>query len=330
MLHFKPDFLDWTLIRQGLSLSLARQVPLLIEGAASWLEENPVYREIFNDISRTAEALGAGSPEVSGYDISFAPGKISGGSFSLDTERRSALSEPVLFAAPLLFGRKQRTLLNLKGVTHPLVSFSTNQLQETLFSLLEPLGFYAGTVLRRFGFHGGGEGAAEVRIYPGEKTGFTFNPRIDSWESRDGGVVFSGPYMKDAGDIREVLSGEEGLDESRVRILEVRDSAGEGFYIYRVINVKLSGTGREIPLVLSGVVDTGKGREDFDRECYRALTRLKNSVRAVDEERLLPVNLVRELMPYSLFSEGIVIEQILEVCGESREIGATAELVRRF
>lgn len=330
MIHFKPDFLDGTLIRQGLSLSLARQVPLTLAGAVSWLEENPLYKNIFNDILQTADAMGAGYSESSGNDISFVPSGISGGSFSLDTYRESAVSEAVLFAAPLLFGRKQRTVLNLTGVTHPLVSFSTNQLQETLFSILELQGFYAGAVLKRYGFHGTGEGEAEVRIYPGEKTGFTFNPHIDSWENRDAGVVFSGPYMKDAGDIREVLSGEEGLDVSRVRILEVRNSAGEGFSLYRVLNVKLSGTGREIPLVLSGTVDTDRGRDNFEGECYRTLTRLKNSVRAIDEERLLPADLVRELMPYSLFSDGIVIESILEAYRRSREIGATAELFRRF
>ncbi len=330
MLHIKPDFLDWTLVRQGFSLSLARQVPLTLEGAVSWLEENPFYKNILNDISRAADAMGAGSPEVSGNDIIFTPSGISGGSFSLDTHRESALSETVLFAAPFLFGRKQRTLLHLKGVTHPLVSFSTNQLQETLFSLLELQGFYAGAVLKRYGFHGSGEGEAEVRIYPGEKTGFTFNPRIDSWETRDGGIVFSGPYMKDAGDIREVLSHEKGLDESRVRILEVQNSAGEGFYLFIVLNIKLSETGKEIPLVLSGAVDTRRGRDNFEDECYRTLTRLKNSVRAMDEERLLPAELVREIMPYSLFTEGIVPEKILEVYQDSSEIQATAELVKRF
>jgi RNA 3'-terminal phosphate cyclase len=327
---FKPDFLDWTLIRQGLSLSLARQVPITITGGASRLGANPQFKNILNDISRTADAMGIGSPELSGNDLSFNPSGISGGSFSLDTHRDSAVSETVLFTAPLLFGRKQRTLLNLTGVTHPLVSFSTNQLQDTIFSLLEGQGLYAGAVLKRYGFPGTGEGAAEVRIYPAEKTGIIFNPRLEECEIRDGGVVFSGPFMKDAAEIREVFAGERDLGEIRVRILEVQNSAGEGFYLYLVLSVTLTGSQKEIPLVLSGAVDTGRGREHFNTECYRTLAMLKNSVRAVHEERLLPVHLVREIMIYSLFSEGIGVEKILEFYPESREIEATAELVKAF
>jgi hypothetical protein len=236
----------------------------------------------------------------------------------------------VLFAAPLLFNRKQRTLLNLTGVTHPSVSFSTNQLQDTLFSLFQEQGLYAGAVLKRYGFQGSGEGAAEVRIYPAEKTGSEFDPRLEACEARDGGIVFSGPYMKDAAEIRDILTGENALDENSVRILEVQNAAGEGFYLYMVLSVKPAGSQNEIPLVLSGAVDTRRGREYFDTECYRRLAQLMNSARALHEERLLPVNLVREVMVYSLFAEGIVPERIVEAYEKNREIEATKELVKAF
>jgi hypothetical protein len=55
---------------------------------------------------------------------------------------------------------------------------------------------------------------------------------------------------------------------------------------------------------------------------------LMNSLRALHEKKLLPVDLVRELMIYSLFSEGIVLEKIPGIYPESREIEATAELVK--
>ena len=124
--------------------------------------------------------------------------------------------------------REFRTVLNITGVTHPVEYYPTHFINETLFSLLERMGLYAGIVLKRYGFHGTGGGRVEARVYPRGNlvpVDLTMQERIELRRAR---IIFSGPAIGFAEKMKSLIKSDLGLDVNAISIIEVLDCDGMG------------------------------------------------------------------------------------------------------
>ncbi len=293
----------WVHFRQALSLSLAWKRPITIGGGADFLVKTPALTPIFNDIKGIIANLNAGEFTETGGDLIFTPGSITFGRHRLETGPFSSGVEAALFLMPALFFQGFRSVLTVYGVTHPAGFHSTGFVKEALLPVLEGLGFYASLSLKRFGFHGSGEGEFEMRIYPHEiRRGGTMPVRPA--ESVAGARIFiAGMNLDLAARYRDYISRALGVSENLVSILEIRDAAGMGC----AVQVYL-GAGRQNHVLYRNIpVYNAAGDLVFDEaESLAVLDSLAGEAKSLAGGRNLPDPLVAETLPWLFLSGGTV------------------------
>lgn len=291
---------DWILIRQALSLSLLKNVPITIGGGAAFIDGNPDFRPILEDMARMTEELGAGRLTTEAESIIFEPRPLLPGTFRFDSGHLSSAVELLLFLMPALFHVDFRSVLELGGVTHSPLSCPTAFVKETLLAALEQMGLYGSLTLRRFGFHGSGGGAMESRIYPREKrSGKPWGG--DEAPALTGIKIFISRLDTGLAEIEKGIIAEKiGMDATRIAIIEVMDSDGPGN------GVQVVASCRGLPVVLFREMNlyNGKGELAFSEETLRVeIAGLAGETRLL-LEGTLPDRAVRELYPYRVLSGG--------------------------
>lgn len=291
----------------ALSLSLLKGEPVLVKNGFEFIENNYDLAPLYSDLKKTVFDTGAGMLNESGPDIMFYPEGLAGGTYDIQTDKYSSISEIELFLMPSLFYKGFRSVINYTGVTHCHLSYPTTFLKETLFSFLEKTGHYASLNLKRFGFYGSGGGLAESRIYPAEPVR---NGNILSFEGcRIEGVrIFMAKMnMEMAGREKEFIIKNAGVDESRVQIMEIIDADGYGNSIQ--VYVKCGG----VNVILSGDMEIYNSAGDFifeESRYYKTLSGLLGDAERLVKLKALPVYLTDELVPYLFLSGSDIPDQL--------------------
>ncbi|HOW83517.1 MAG TPA: RNA 3'-terminal phosphate cyclase [Spirochaetota bacterium] len=295
-LAVSPERPDWVALRQCLAVSLACLKPVVITGGAGFLENNPKYTPVYEDIRTACLALGAGSLDISGGDILFEPAAPRTGTFFLETGPFSSAVEVLLFLLPALFKNDFRTVVNFRGVTHSPHSYPTAFIKETLLPTLEKSGLYASLTLGRFGFYGSGGGMMEARAYPAEQKACDAGALFSGARSVEGVRVFIARASVDLAR-REVETIREGLGlpEGKVSILEIRDADGFGNTALAYVRC-----GDDM-MVLHRDMEMYDWRGDFIFEADMLASSISAFMRGVGDFLSggpAPVSLTRELVPF--------------------------------
>jgi len=301
--------LSWRKIRLALSLSLMRGEPVVIRNAFTFIESNFDFIPLYETVKRFFFDAGCGMLTDSGEDIQFVPEGIMYGTFDIDTGGYTPISEIELLLMPALFGSEFRSVINYRGVTHSHLSYPTTFLKESLFSLLERMGFYASMNLKRFGFYRSGGGLAESRIYPAE-----IKPCADLFafpeKSIEGAKVFmAGMNMEMAGREKEFLMRSLNLEDNRVQIMEVVDADGMG----NSIQVYVRCGAMHMIISRDMAIYNSAGDIVFDEaKYYSLLSGLVNETEKFIKTDYIPEYIITELIPYALISGSALPEKVKE------------------
>lgn len=287
--------IDWTAIRQSLALSLLSGRPVLIPGGGDYLKKNERLFPVMEDIEEACRVLGAGTIDWSGTDISFKPRRPAPGTFELKGGKFSSAMEVVLFLLPVLFELDFRTVLNITGVTHSVLSCTTSFVRESLYPLLEQAGLYASMSLRRFGFYGSGEGSLEVRAYPAERKEAVFTMQGGGYTLEGVRILFSGVLPELAKREKQQLCEALSLPDEKISILEIRNAAGFGNSLEAFIK-----SGGETFVVFRELsFYNHAGDFIFDEEALnQAMAEFTARVKHVLEHKRPPFMLCREAVPF--------------------------------
>ena len=321
MIEINNADMDWLMIRQALSFALLKNRTVVIPRGRAFLQENPRYRHLFEDMVRSAADIGAGKIAFDGESIIYEPLPIVSGVYSMESASFSSSVELLLFLMPGLFFRDFRSIINLKGVTHSVLSYPTAFIKECLLKALERLGFYSSLTLKRFGFYGSGGGMFESRVYPRESNG----ARIFSGHthSLSGATIYISHLNADfAMQEKRFLAESLELDQDKIAIIEVVDSDGPGNSIqvytnYNSMDIVLF---REVQIYNESGVMTFK--ED---DLVPILSDLSGEFNALIRGGVLPDYIFRELYPYFILSGAEC-----EFNGNTKPAAMTKNLVDKF
>lgn len=310
--------LTWQRIRLALSLALMKGEPVVLRNANAYIEKNFDYHPFYETIKRFMFETGCGILADSGDDLQFMPEGLRYEEYLIDTGKFTPLSEIELLLMPSLFKQEFRSVLHYSGVTHSHLSYPTVFLKESLFSLLEKMGFYASMNLRRFGFYGSGGGSAESRIYPAE-----INPCEDilSFGERriEGARVFmAGMNMDMAKREKEFLMRSLKLEDNKVQLMEIVDADGMG----NSIQVYVDCGGMHIIISRDMAIYNSAGDIVFDEaKYYSSISALVSETERFVKTDYIPAEIISELVPYIIMSGSNVSDKIKDmeeyrVCAE--------------
>jgi RNA 3'-terminal phosphate cyclase len=321
MLKINHADIDWLMIRQALSLALLKSKSVNLVGGQTFLNKNPQYKQLFNDMSLATANIGAGELFCDRESIIYRPQRVVPGVFGIASSSLSSAVEILLFLMPGLFYGDFRTIINFEGVTHSVLSYPTAFIKEMLLNTLERLGFYSSLTLKRFGFYGSGGGMFESRIYPQEAK----PSRIFAGTSRtlSGARIYFSHMASDLA-LREkhILTESLGLDHDKIAIIEVMDSDGPGNSIQIYANVD----GLDMVFFREAPFFSEKGDIIFDEDLLPPLLKgLTDEVNAAMREGNLPGRLMRELYPYMTLCGSEIRHE-----GKVRIEDATRGLVEKF
>lgn len=307
MKEIDPANLTWQKLRLALSLALMRGEPLLVRNGFSFIEKNFDYNPVYETIKRFMFETGCGMLTDSGDDLQFIPEGLGYGTLHVDTGKFTPLSEVELLLMPALFGQEFRSVLNYSGVTHSHISYPTSFLKESLFALLERMGFYASMNLKRFGFYGSGGGSAESRIYPAEIR--ACDDILSFGEKRIEGcrVFMAGMNIDMAKKEKEFLMRSLHLDDNKVQIMEVVDADGMGNSIQ--VYVKCGG----MHMIISRDMEVFNSAGDvvFDEaKYYSSISSLVSETERFLKTEYIPADIAAELIPYMIISGSAVPEKL--------------------
>ncbi|MCU0849202.1 MAG: hypothetical protein MUD12_15075 [Spirochaetes bacterium] len=310
--------IDWTAIRQALSLSLLKKRPLKIAGGGAFLSERPEYMPLFLDISDLVERTGAGKLSLGSGSIVFEPRGLGPGNIEFETRNNSSAVELLLFVMPALFFNDFRSVVRIGGVTHSHLSYSTAFVKETLLALLEKIGFYASLSLKKFGFYNSGGGSLESRVYPSEAAPWDFGG-LGPAAVEGAKIIISRIDGRVAASERGMIMSGLGIGADRTAVLEVMDSPGFGNSVQ--VCVRAGG----IPFIFSreAVFFNEAGDLVYDEEKNAAaFSGTLVSARDFSARGEFPPFVMREILPYLFLSGSRVpgsvdpnLKDSLNLCG---------------
>ncbi|MBN2159931.1 MAG: hypothetical protein JW807_11085 [Spirochaetes bacterium] len=313
---------DWPLIRQSLSLALLTGGAAAINGGGSFLESRPEYRPVFDDIAAAAEKLGAGRLNIEGEAILYEPRPFRPGTYAIETGPRSSAVEVLLFLMPALSRCDFRSVLEIGGVTHSVLSCPTAFVKETLMGGIERLGFFGSLTLKRFGFHGSGGGRLESRVYPREPGKAAAGPAAKGRTIAGAKIFFSRLDAGLAEMEKRLLAEEAGIDPGRISIIEVLESDGAG----NSVQVFADRDGLLVVLFREMLLYGKTGDIVLSEEILRySIDELAREARALITDGSLPDIVMRELYPYYIMA-GVDPE----FSEETPAIKSTVQACRRF
>ncbi|MFA5518884.1 MAG: RNA 3'-terminal phosphate cyclase [Spirochaetota bacterium] len=300
---------DWSLIRQALSFSLLKNESVLLKGAFDSIAALDWITPIYSDLKQVVIESGFGIlTEIDG-DIAFKPEQPGHSTFYISAGKFTPLSEIELFLLPYLFKEKFRSVILFQGVTHSHISYSSTFLKETLFGLLEKIGYYSSMNLKRFGFYGSGQGVAESRIYPAEPYAadniFQFkHKRIEGVK-----ILVAGMNMEIAEREKDFVKRNIAVDESRISILEIIDANGFGNSIQVYFSCD------DINFIISRDMEFYNSNGDFifdENAYYRSLSDLADKCSLFLKNDTVPFSIQKEMLPYLYMTESAISQELKE------------------
>jgi len=302
--------LSWQRIRLALSLALLKGEPVVLKNCWSFIENNFDCLPVYDAIKRFMFETGCGILADSGDDLQFMPEGVRYGEYYIDTGKFTPLSEFELLLMPSLFKQEFRSVIHYSGVTHSHLSYPTSFMKESLFALLEKIGFYASMNLKRFGFYGSGGGSAESRIYPAEVKScddiFSFSEK-----KIEGARVFmAGMNMDMAKKEKEFLMRSLKLEDNRVQIMEIVDADGMG----NSIQVYVECGGMHIIISRDMAIYNSAGDIIFDEaKYYSSISALVSETERFLKTDYIPPELTAELIPYIIMSGSDVSDKVKDM-----------------
>lgn len=302
--------LSWQRIRLALSLALMKGEPVVLRNSWSFIEKNFDYLPVYDVIKRFMFETGCGMLADSGDDLQFIPEGLRYGEYHIDTGKFTPLSEIELLLLPSLFRQEFRSVINYSGVTHSHISYPTVFLKESLFSLLEKMGFYASMNLKRFGFYGSGGGSAESRIYPAEVKScddifFFGEKRIEGAR-----VFMAGMNMEMAKKEKEFMMRSLKLEDNKVQIMEVVDADGMG----NSIQVYVECGGIHTIISRDMAIYNSAGDIVFDEaKYYASISALVSETERFIKTDYIPAEIITEVIPYIIMSGSVVPDKIKDM-----------------
>jgi hypothetical protein len=299
MVEIAPTRCDHVLLRQVLAAALLAEREVVIKGGACFIDSTPEVQPLVSDWEKFLDGFRLGAFDISGRDLVFTPGPVRHGIYDFETNPYSSAVELALLMAPSLSACPYRSALVLRGVTHAAHSYATDFVRETLFALLESMGFYASLSLGRFGFYGTGGGALEVKVFPSgaaqaKTTLPACVPRVT------GARVYVSRYPSTlAYEQKGILSGDLGLDPSAVGIMEIMNAAGSGNALHA--HLDWGGVDVLLPHVIDAYSFDGSSVAD-ERALCDAARAFAKFVLGVVADGVLPAAVVRELAPYAVMT----------------------------
>lgn len=301
--------LTWQRLRLALSLALMQGEPLLVKNGCSFIEKNFDFHPLYETVKRFIFETGCGMLADSGDDLQFLPEGLMYGVFDIDTGSFTPLAEIELLLMPALFKQEFRSVINYSGVTHSHLSYPTSFLKESLFALLEKMGFYASMNLKRFGFYGSGGGSSESRIYPAEIKTCTDVLSFSGKRIEGARVFMAGMNMDMAKKEKEFLSRSLHLDENKVQIMEIVDADGMG----NSIQVYVECGGMHMIVSRDMEVFNSAGDIVFDEaKYYSSISALVSETERFIKTDYIPTGITAELIPYMLISGSPVPDKLKE------------------
>ncbi len=321
MIPVSLPHLDWVLIRQAISLSLAFGKECRIVGGLMFINNNQPFSAFLSDFEEFFQKYQFGHFSTKGDDLLFYPEPVRFGNFTISINPYSSAIELMLLLMPALFMQSFRSRLYLSGVTHSPLSFSTSWMKESFLAALEQMGMYASCTLRRFGFYASGGGLIEAKVYPAEAKRLSeFSIPRDNARFTGARIYIAHLDSSIAVQEKNFLREELGLDEAQTGILEIRDC--DGAWNHAEIYCLADG----LPLVLSETVPVYDFSGAFifsENSIQPAMEKLVNNTRAALENALLPEELEKEIAIYR-----VITGNTAEYASESAR--ASAELAVQF
>lgn len=319
MVPISSPHLDWVLIRQAISLSLATGRECRIEGALSFINRNQPFSAFLSDIEEFFQKNDFGHFSLQGNDILFFPKPVRFSSFQISINPYSSAIELMLIMMPSLFQQQFRSRLFLSGATHSPLSFGTSWMKESFLSALEQRGYYASCTLRRFGFYASGGGFIEAKVYPAEARQVMDVRGSDNSTKLTGARIYIAHLESSiAAREKDFLCEALGLSAANAGILEIRDCDGAWNHaeVYAIVN--------GLAVVMSETVPVYDFSGKFifsENAIIPSMEKLAGEVRAVIEHAALPEELEREIAIYEVLA-GNTPDYI---SGPSRESTAIAK-----
>ncbi len=300
MISVSLPHLDWVLLRQALSLSLAFDKECRLEGGLDYIKCNEPFSAFLSDVEEVIQKYQFGHFTIDGEDILFFPKPAHFGNFSIQINPYSSAMEILLFLMPALFRQEFRSRIFLSGVTHSRFSFGTSWMKESFLTALEQMGLYASCTLRRFGFYASGGGLIEAKVYPAE-TKTTMGSPISNNETRLTGARIYIAHLDSSIAVREknYLCVSLSIDEAKTGILEIRDCDGAWNHaeVYCIT--------KEMPVVLCETVPVYDFSGKFifsENTIIPSMEKLANKTRAFLDGASLPDELEREIALYRVIA----------------------------
>jgi RNA 3'-terminal phosphate cyclase len=312
---------SWQSIRQALSLAMLTNRDTALLHAHTFLTGRPQYRHVLEDLARATAGVGAGRIECESDSILYYPRRAKAGRYELESNSFSSSVEVLLFLMPALFFADFRTVINLKGATHSVLSHPTAFVKEFMLAAIEQLGFYASLTLKRFGFYGSGGGLLESRIYPREIK----NALLPAWKScKPAGarIYLAGLNMELASLEKRMLSDLLGLGQDKIAIIEIVDADGPG----NSLHVYADAGGINIIFYREIDICNEEGVAGINEEKISGiLAGLSEEIWNCTRNGVLPDRMVRELYPYIALSGSDTAS-----VGKPGEFATTEDIIEKF
>ncbi len=290
---------DRILLRYMISLSLLSLRPFRLREGYRFIDETPPLEPLVRDWKGAVAAIGAGAFAREGGDLVFTPMPVKHGNYELAAGPRSSAVEVLLLLAPAFFNQPYRSSLSVGGVTHSGLSGSTGFVRETLFALLEQMGFYAGLTLRRFGFSGTGGGRMEAKIYPAEMKRASLFRDTGAVSAASARIYTSRLPAAAAQAQKGLISERLGVPGESIGIIEVLDCDGPGNCVE--ISMKRGGETFVLSRVFDITAPAGgppSGVEALRRSTGEFLELCEGFARSGN----VPLRVLKELVPYLVMS----------------------------
>ena len=286
---------DWLSIRQALSLALETCRAVRISGAGRFIKDNEQYLPLMQDCEQACGIMRAGSLRLQDDDVFFEPSRPVSGTYALSSGNFSSSVELLLLFLPVLFSLDFRTVLNISGVTHSVLSYTTGFVRESLYYFLEQSGLYASMSLKRFGFYGSGGGLIEARAYPAEQ-------KEAQSLALDGKGTVHGIRILLAGIQPELAKREKqrlgqllSMPEENISILDIRNASGFG----NAIEIFLGFGDKTLVVFKEMAFYNHAGDFIFDEDQFnQSIEELVQEEQHILRNRIMPFSLYRELIPY--------------------------------
>ena len=198
-------------LRTALSVACVLGKPVRITNIRAGRETPGLRAQHLTVCKLLAEITGGklSGASLGSSEITFSPGKISGGGYSFDIGTAGSCTLLLQSALPVLLSAKGECLLKIRGGTHVRGAPTYDYFSEVFLPAVKKFGAECGAKMLKAGFYPKGGGEIEVRCSPSKFVGAGFAP--EQHKAARYRIISSGlpahVAQREEEKIREVLPG---------------------------------------------------------------------------------------------------------------------------